>query len=161
MNVEIDIYEKSDYIGGRSTTVDLYDLPIQRKVELGASIFVKVNTILVDAMEEFGLLATNRSDHDENEVMGVWDGDKFVLIVKDTDSTWWQLTKLFWKYGLAPYKTDRLMRSTIGAFRKLYEPPFFPFKSLSSRVHDLGLVNFTAVTGEELLKAKGVSFDCS
>lgn len=135
----------------------MYNDTTVQKAELGASIFVEVNTILVNAMKEFDLQPVSRGDHDDNEVMGVWNGEKFVLIVKDADSNWWSLTKLFWKYGLSPYRTDRLMKKTIGLFQKLYDAPFFPFRSLSTRVHDIGLVDFTTVTGKQLLAANSVS----
>jgi prenylcysteine oxidase/farnesylcysteine lyase len=63
---------------------------------------------------------------------------------------------LLWKYGLAPYRTQKLMQSTVGKFRKLYEYPFFPFRSLSDRALDLDLTSVTAVTGEQYLAANKV-----
>ncbi|KAK0254080.1 hypothetical protein LTR91_006334 [Friedmanniomyces endolithicus] len=47
--VNITVFERNDYIGGRSTTVDVYDDPMN-PVELGASIFVKANHILESAV---------------------------------------------------------------------------------------------------------------
>lgn len=65
--------------------------------------------------------------------------------------------KILWKYGLAPIRTQRLMKSTVGKFLKLYEPPFFPFRSLSSRAADLELLPVTSMTGEQYLAANRVS----
>lgn len=49
------------------------------------------------------------------------------------------------------------MKSTVGKFQKLYETPFFPFRSLSDRALDLELIAVTSITGEQLLKANDVS----
>jgi len=49
------------------------------------------------------------------------------------------------------------MKKTVGKFLKLYEPPFFPFRSLSDRAFDLGLTEVTSVTGEQFLTANHVS----
>lgn len=126
-------------------------------VELGASIFVEVNKILKDAANEFGLnTQSNQSAGDDPEILGIWNGEKFVYTQKG-EASWWDLAKLFWKYGLAPMRTQRLMRSTVEKFLKLYEPPFFPFRSLSDRALDLDLTWVTAVTGEQFLAANNVS----
>ena len=53
-NLEIDVYERSSYVGGRSTTVNVYDDP-SNSAELGASIFVAVNQNLVAAYQKFNL----------------------------------------------------------------------------------------------------------
>jgi prenylcysteine oxidase / farnesylcysteine lyase len=126
-------------------------------VELGASIFVEVNRILRDAADEFGLHPQSyQSAGDEPEILGIWNGEKFVYTQKG-EASWFDLAKMFWKYGLAPMRTQRLMRSTVGKFLKLYEPPFFPFRSLSDRALDLDLTSVTAVTGEQFLTANNVS----
>lgn len=150
------MYERSSYVGGRSTTVNIFDDPLE-PVELGASIFVEANKILKDAASEFGLHPQNyQSVGDELEVLGIWNGEKFVYKQKGKAS-WFDLAKMFWKYGLAPIRTQRLMRKIVGKFSKLYEPPFFPFRSLSDRVLDLELTWVTAVTGEQFLAANNVS----
>jgi prenylcysteine oxidase / farnesylcysteine lyase len=156
IHLNITVYERSSYVGGRSTTVNAFGDPLE-PVELGASIFVEVNKILRDAANEFGLhLQAHHSGGDEPEILGIWNGEKFVYKQKG-EASWFDLAKLFWKYGLAPIRTQRLMRSTVGKFLKLYEPPFFPFRSLSDRALDLELTWVTAVTGEQFLAANNVS----
>lgn len=128
-------------------------------VELGASIFVEVNKILKDAAKEFGLHPQGHmSAGDEPEILGIWNGEKFVYRQKG-EASWFDLAKMFWKYGLAPIRTQRLVRSTVSKFLKLYEPPFFPFRSLSDKALDLDLSPVTAVTGEQFLAANNVSPD--
>ena len=63
-----------------STTVHPYNDPTLSPIELGASIFVKANKNLWRATDEFGLERL-KYDGDDNEVMGIWDGQEFVLTV--------------------------------------------------------------------------------
>ncbi|KAL8953639.1 MAG: hypothetical protein Q9183_007320, partial [Haloplaca sp. 2 TL-2023] len=121
----VTIYERNNYVGGRSTTVNVYHDPMQ-PVELGASIFVKVNHNLVNAAEQFALpINSMRSTGkiDKAEVLGVWDGQQFVFTQSDNTNSYWNLAKLFWKYGLSPLRTQNLMKKTVGSFLKMYEAP--------------------------------------
>lgn len=151
--LELTVLERSSHVGGRSTTVNAYNNPLL-PVELGASIFVEVNAILKNATEQFGL-RREESFTEKPEVLGIWNGNEFVYTQKG--DSWWSFAKLFWKYGLAPYRTQKLMKGIVGKFQKLYQAPFFPFRSLSDRALDLELIPITGVTGEQLLKANNVS----
>jgi len=155
LSLNITVFERSSYIGGRSTTVNAYGNVLE-PVELGASIFVEANTILLNSSQAFGL-KPKESTETGPELLGIWNGKEFVFKQKDSGWYYWDVTKLLWKYGLAPIRTQRLMRSTVANFRKLYEYPFFPFRSLSDRALDLDLTALTGVTGEQLLAANNVS----
>jgi prenylcysteine oxidase/farnesylcysteine lyase len=154
VDVDITVYEKASYIGGRSTTVNAYN-NAHFPVEVGGSIFVATNEILKNFTIEHGLRAED-SETEYDDILGIWDGLSFVHIMKDSGWQWWDNAKLLWKYGMAPIKTVRLMRTVVGKFKQLYSPPFFPFRSLSDRVEDLGLLPVTGVTGEQYLKQNGV-----
>jgi prenylcysteine oxidase/farnesylcysteine lyase len=131
---------------------------ILEPVELGASIFVDVNTILKNSSITFGLRPKHQTpEADDSEVLGIWNGQTFVYTQKDSGWKYWDIAKLLWKYGLAPIRTQRLMKSTVGKFLKLYEAPFFPFRSLSDRAMDLDLTSVTSVTGAQYLEANSVS----
>ncbi|KAL8948937.1 MAG: hypothetical protein Q9222_004913 [Ikaeria aurantiellina] len=156
--INITVYERNDYVGGRSTTVNVYGDP-NEPVELGASIFVQMNHNLVNAAQEFGLpvqgmRATSRLD--SPEILGVWDGREFVFTQSDRSNQYWNLAKLFWEYGMAPLRTQNLMKKTVGSFLKMYDAPHFPFTSLSGVAFDLDLLGATAATGKEFLEANGV-----
>lgn len=153
--LNITVFERSSYVGGRSTTVNAYGNALE-PVELGASIFVEVNTILKNSSEAFGL-KPKESETEGGELLGIWDGKQFVYQQKESGWYYWDIAKLFWKYGMAPYRTQKLMQSTVAKFRKLYEYPFFPFRSLSDRALDLELTSVTSVTGEQFLAANKVS----
>ncbi|KAK7976381.1 hypothetical protein PG989_014844 [Apiospora arundinis] len=149
--VNVTIFEKSSRIGGRTLTVNAHDNSLS-PVELGASIFVKVNHILWNATDDFNLVRINPG-LDEKGVMGIWDGDKFVYTQDSESWGWWSLAKLFWKYGTAPYYVNNLVQQTIATFLKLYEAPYFPFRSLTTRAFELDLVKVTGVTGAQFLAA--------
>lgn len=130
-------------------TVNALDNPLE-PVELGASIFIKLNHILWNATQEFGL-PTKKPGAGEGGLLAVWDGDRIVYQQDETSWGWWNLAKLFWKYGMAPYRTQKLMKSTIGKFTNLYKAPFFPFRSLTQRAFELELAQITGQTGEQFL----------
>ena len=154
--INITVYERSSYVGGRSTTVNAYNDPTE-PVELGASIFVEVNKNLVSAARRFGLTTQGFKASQTEELrktLGVWDGDNWVFL--GSESGWWNTVKILWKYGMAPLRTQSLMKKIVGAFLKLYEEPHFPFRDLSQTAYDLGLTEATAATGEQFLQRNGI-----
>lgn len=153
--INITIFERNSTAGGRSTTVDAYGNP-NLPIELGASIFVKVNSILNDAVKEFNLSTEDFMPDiaETGAALGVWDGHEFVLTM---NSGWWDTAKLLWKYGLAPVKTMRLMRKVVGQFLQMYDEPIFPFESLTQAAEETGLLTVTAATGEQYLQENGIT----
>ncbi|OOQ86542.1 putative prenylcysteine lyase [Penicillium brasilianum] len=155
--LDVTVYERASYIGGRSTTVNVFDHPAY-PIELGASIFVKVNENLVNASRDLGL-TVSAADHarprESDESIGIWDGKQFVFNMKNSYS-WWNLARLFWRYGMAPLRTQNLMKDIVGKFLRLYEEPLFPFQSLSEAAAAVGLLNATASTGDEFLAMNSI-----
>ena len=160
------MFEAAGHIGGRSTTVDVYSNSSE-PVELGASVFVDANRNLVAAAKELGLKVSgvkvrskNRGDDHADDGLpdglGVWNGEEFVYRQSDDSSYWWTILRLLWKYGLSPVRTNSLMKSTVATFLKMYEPPYFPFRSLSDTAHELGLTGMTSSTGEQALESHGI-----
>ncbi|EED20223.1 prenylcysteine lyase, putative [Talaromyces stipitatus ATCC 10500] len=154
----ITVFERETYIGGRSTTVDVFDNP-SYPVELGASIFVSINHNLMDAAKELGLKISSAGGDrpkDSDKMLGIWDGDSFVY-TQGHSLSWWEMAKLLWRYGLAPIRIQSLMKNTVNKFLEMYKPPYFPFSSLSSAVQALDLLQATAVTGAQFLETNGIS----
>ncbi|CAK7241883.1 MAG: hypothetical protein STHCBS139747_003356 [Sporothrix thermara] len=173
VEVNITLFEKTDRIGGRTLTVNAFG-DANQPVELGASIFVEVNKILCSAADNFSLPrqpaggdddadddddadSSSSSSSSSSSLLGIWDGDRFVYTQDERSSTWWSLVRLFWKYGAAPYRANKLMQATIQRFLELYEPPYFPFRSLTTRAYELELAYLTGQTGQQLLDANKVS----
>ncbi|KEF62449.1 uncharacterized protein A1O9_00421 [Exophiala aquamarina CBS 119918] len=169
--LEITVFDSNTYIGGRTTTVDAFD-DESYPVELGASIFVKVNHILYNATRDFGLSTAAKiyeAVEDSKYDLGIWDGTTFVYKAENDDDDdddddgnraswrgWWDIAKLLWKYGWAPIRTQRTTKDAVGKFLEFYHEPWFPFTSLQEVVHRSGLVRYTNTSGSELLKDVGV-----
>lgn len=59
---------------------------------------------------------------------------------------------------MSPYYAKKLVDKTVGMFLNLYEEPMFPFRSLTERVFELGLLPMTGITGEQYLVDNKVFF---
>ena len=155
--INITVFEKTDRVGGRTLTVNAFNNPEER-VELGASIFVTDNHILYNATQMFNLtLGGLRSpDFDASDFTAIWDGEKIVFQSTMGTSWWWQAFQLWWEYGMSPYRAIQLVKGAVGTFLRLYEAPYFPFRSLTQRVFELGLLPLTGVTGEQYLEEHSV-----
>jgi prenylcysteine oxidase / farnesylcysteine lyase len=158
--LSITLFEANPYIGGRSTTVNALDDP-RYPVELGASIFVEINHILYNATRDLGLQTAKlrlEAPKEAKYELGIWDGRQFVFSAVSEDggkrswSGWWDLAKLFWRYGLAPIRTRSATRVAVGDFLKFYDRPIFPFASIQEAVDATGLAEYTGVSGTEVLQ---------
>lgn len=162
LSIEIDLFETESRIGGRTTTVNALD-DEQFPVEVGGSIYVDVNHILVNLTKEFGLNAKTKSFSINSESqydLGVWDGFQFVFKQSSGRSWWqgyWDVTKMLWQYGVSPVRTQRLMKDAVGRFLKFYESPTFPFQTIQEAVSKHGLLDFTSETGSQLVVKAGIS----
>jgi prenylcysteine oxidase/farnesylcysteine lyase len=148
--VNITIFEKTDRIGGRTLTVNAFDDPAL-PVELGASIFVGVNHIMNAAVARYGLSLRDVEGPGADDITAIWNGDEFVYESSKQTSWWWDATKMWWKYGTSPYSAMKLVKTTVDKFLNLYDPPHFPFRSLTQRAFELGLEKVTGITGEQFL----------
>lgn len=159
LTLNITVYERCDYIGGRSTTVNVHGHNLSH-AELGASIFVDVNHILVEAVRAFNLTTSSFGLQSRQNLaapsLGIWDGTQFVVTLSPSGPSWWDTAKLLWRYGLSPVRTRSLMKGTVGKFLELYNTPHFPFPSLTEAASDVGLPDITGVTGAELLSTNGI-----
>jgi len=159
LDVEIDIYERNDYIGGRSTTVYPYNNSAYEPVELGASIFVEVNKNLQRAVKEFNLRTYGFEDEDGEE-MGIWDGEQFLYTVagSGTWSSWLNKLKLLWRYGYhSPTKTQELVRAMLDQYVTLYEPDAKTWSSIEALNNAMNWTELTAQTGAQYFTSHGVS----
>lgn len=156
--LNITVFERNPYIGGRSTTVNVFEDPAY-PVELGASIFVQVNTNLVNASRDLGLpvrSASHACPREADDSLGIWDGTRFVFKLKNTYN-WWNVARLFWRYGVAPLRTQNLVKGVVGKFLRLYDQPFFPLASLSEAAATADLLDATSSPGDAFLQANGIS----
>lgn len=137
--------------------MNVYGDPSQ-PVELGASIFVQVNQNLVNAVADFGLKTDEMQDSDgPSGVLGIWNGQSFVITLSGDSYLWWNTAKMIWRYGLPSImRNQALVKKTVGAFLRMYDEPHFPFRSLSETAYELGLTKITGVTGQQFLEANHI-----
>ncbi|TFK76732.1 hypothetical protein BDN72DRAFT_890547 [Pluteus cervinus] len=153
LDVEVDVYEKSDYIGGRSTVVYPHNDKAYPAVELGASIFVRANKNLWRASEEFQLNRTAFDDIDA--ALGIWDGENLLFTYK---GGWWDTAKLLWRYGyLSPTRTDSIVQKVIQTFVTLYNPTPPKWTNVSALATEFEWTSLTEQTTKEYLESQGVS----
>lgn len=95
----ITIFEQSDKIGGRCSAFRVRN-PGQKDeyIEVGASIFVKVNYNLFNAAQEFGLKTKPLDD----ELVAIWDGHNFIF--EESQWKFWSILKGIKRWGLAPFR---------------------------------------------------------
>ena len=116
---------------------------------------MEVNQILVNATKAFNLSVRSSLDlEDTVPEVGIWNGKEVVFTMNE--GGWWDIARLFWRYGYAPVKANALMKETVGRFLRMYERPVFPWRSLSDVVQLVGLTEVTGLTGEQYLKNKGI-----
>lgn len=158
LSINITVFERTDKIGGRTLTVQPFDISgPSESVELGASIFIKLNAILYNATLDFGLDTTTREDDGIGGILAFWDGDHIRFDIDDSHSKWRTSARLVWRYGFFALKNSQaLVQKTVAKFLNLYEPPYFPFKSLTQRTYELELLEETSLTGEEFLRKNKV-----
>ncbi|KAK9356472.1 Prenylcysteine lyase-domain-containing protein [Lipomyces doorenjongii] len=160
---DITVFEKNFYIGGRSTTINVHDDP-RWPVEVGASVFVKVNFNLAAAAREFGL---NVQSYDVGkvrgkdglaieELFGIWDGMKFVFTAS-SESSWKSTIKLLYKYGTAPLRAHLLAEKASASFLAFYSQDDFPFVNLTEISRSRDLTNITSETTFDYCTGHGLS----
>ncbi|KAG2129757.1 FAD/NAD(P)-binding domain-containing protein [Suillus clintonianus] len=158
IDVEIDVYERSDYVGGRSTVVYPYNDTTLAPLELGASIFVDANKNLMRASKEFNLTLTTFED--DNSDTGIWDGQNFVLVIESGSyvKSWWATLKVLWRYGYtAPTRTKAIVQSMIDRFLGLYTPDSPRWDDISALSERLQSVSMTNQTASDFLEGNGVA----
>ncbi|ANB15495.1 prenylcysteine lyase, putative [Sugiyamaella lignohabitans] len=133
--VDVTIFDKNDYIGGRVKTIEIEG----ESYELGGSIFVTVNSLLIEGAEQFNLnISTPEEPEGNNSTVSVWDGQELIYDFPRGWS-WWKGILFLKDFGLSPLYATYYMRTTIGKFLQLYEEPLFPWSSLTTVVDEVGL----------------------
>jgi prenylcysteine oxidase/farnesylcysteine lyase len=135
-------------------------------VELGASIFVAVNYVLMNASVALNLTLRSAGGGGPTgfagPVLGVWDGSAFAFTQGGGVGSgrglggFWDLVRLVWRYGVAPYRAKRLVDEVIGRFLGIYEPGAFPFGDITETAAQLELLQVSGLTGQQFLRARGV-----
>ncbi|KAM0749828.1 hypothetical protein T439DRAFT_343287 [Meredithblackwellia eburnea MCA 4105] len=176
LKAQVTIYDKEDYIGGRSTVVWPWeedptkppsfteDQPWEEGIEAGASIFVEANKNLFKAARIFNLSLVDHAGEEDlsgGPTMTIWDGERFVY---SEAGGWgyWDLAKMFWRYGRSPLYVRDLVKRTVLSFTTLYTTPFitspsFPFTSLRTFSNSLNLSLPLSVHASSFFSTQSIS----
>ncbi|KAJ7356980.1 Prenylcysteine lyase-domain-containing protein [Mycena albidolilacea] len=155
LDIEVDVYEKEPYIGGRSTVVFPYGNTSLPAVELGASIFVKANKNMWRAVDEFNL---TRRDFRDEKGMGIWDGEKLLFTASGGWWTWWDNAKALFRYGFhSPRRTQVFVDNMINKFLTLYSPDAPKWDNITHLSTTLGWTDLVSQSTSEYLRSEGVS----
>ncbi|KAG9223147.1 hypothetical protein PLEOSDRAFT_1111305 [Pleurotus ostreatus PC15] len=153
LDVEVDVYEQSSYIGGRSTVVYPHDDASLPHIELGASIFVNANKNMWRASEEFNLTRDDFSAEDND--LGVWDGENILLSFA---GGWWDTLKLMWRYGvLSPKRAQTIVDRMVAQFQRLYSDKTLNWDNIQDIASSFGWDELVAQTASEYLQSKGIT----
>lgn len=110
----IDVYEASDRIGGRLSTVEIAG----KRFESGGSIIHKSNKYMADFVEYLGLKKLKSSE--PNSLLGIYNEEEFVFY-----GSRWKLVnfiKLVWRYGLFDlYTMNNFITEMLTNFSNIYD----------------------------------------
>ncbi|GAA5796649.1 hypothetical protein HPULCUR_002022 [Helicostylum pulchrum] len=148
------IFEQSDYIGGRSTTVPIKDDDSLGTIELGASIFVEANKNLMTAAKKFNLELTQLTGVESARPgLGIWDGKELVF---EESGSYWDTIKAVWRYGFTPMKFQRKQKEVVEKFLELYDTDY-GFENIAKIVDTLGFNSLFNQSASDYLKKLGVN----
>jgi prenylcysteine oxidase/farnesylcysteine lyase len=156
----ITVFEKDRRVGGRATTANVYDDPIE-PVEVGATVFTPDNEILVTAARDLNLKIepwAELPEDDKSDILGIFNGSKMVFSLPQ--KCWRQFVKIIFRYCVwEPMRSRFLAQRTVTKFRSMYNNPIFPFKSLEQATIDAGLHSAVSVTARQFLTSNRVNGD--
>ncbi|KAG6837890.1 hypothetical protein H0H93_013043 [Arthromyces matolae] len=153
VSVEVDVYEKASYIGGRSITVYPYDNSSLPPLELGASIFVSANKNLWRASDEFNL--TRQSFGKVAEQTGIWDGEELLFTFGDG---WWDTFKAILRYGISsPRRMQQIVKSAVDSYLTIYSQQSIRWHDISEVAAALGFSDMANDTAASFFDKSGVS----
>ncbi|KAL7418891.1 hypothetical protein Q5752_006575 [Cryptotrichosporon argae] len=136
--LELTVFEKEAYIGGRSTTVHPHSDERLYPIELGASIFVDSNRHMVKAAKLFNLSIVDPDFEDAG--VGIWDGQDFLYTTSASSSRlsqWYDRLSAIRRYGpLSPYRTQAAVGALLAKFAKLYNPAWLAARGVVGSVED-------------------------
>ena len=113
-NVSIDLWERTDRIGGR-----VYSVPFAgSKYEAGASILHSSNRYADSLSRRFGLHRQDKDADSASDLMGIFDGEDIVF----EESAWSLVTlaRLAHRYGLDLLRMQSLISSMLHQFANVY-----------------------------------------
>ncbi|TXT07375.1 hypothetical protein VHUM_03095 [Vanrija humicola] len=150
------VYDKEDYVGGRSTVVFAHNDSRADAAELGAAIFVGANRNLVNAAKLFNL---STYDVEFGGGVGIWDGREFLFQTDGTKGWWgkiWTGIAAFRRYGaLSGLRQARATAALLRKFKRLYSPEWLAERGALPSIEEFARA---VELGTELTTEKGIDW---
>ncbi|KLT44280.1 hypothetical protein CC85DRAFT_271477 [Cutaneotrichosporon oleaginosum] len=120
--LEIVVYEKNDYIGGRECAVTVTEPFMGEKLELGAAMMVNANINLRKVAAKFHLPLIAAPGGTAAR-MDMWDGKK--VVYSNTGVAWWDKLTSGIRYGfLSPLRQASAVTKFVERMAQVYSPSF-------------------------------------
>ncbi|KAG8723132.1 hypothetical protein FRC09_004587 [Ceratobasidium sp. 395] len=153
VQLQMDVYDKNNYVGGRSTTVYPYSNTAFAPLEQGAAIFTSHNKNMMRAVSEFGF--TTYELNGVTPGLGVWDGKRFLYRTTDNDTADNDLMGS--RYGDGPMTSWYLTNDFLEKFDRTYGPTFPTFQDVNGYATALDYNSLKTVTLQKYLDDNGVN----
>lgn len=149
--VEIQMFEKNDHIGGRASDF-LFEGQV---IEAGASIVQDSNRYFIHSAARLGL-EMKKAGTDPDDTFGIFDGTDFIF----KESPWQiaTLAKLFWKFGMDLFRMNNLVKDFVKKFTHIYEiqDQGKAFHTPEELYETVGVYNLTQQTLAHFLESNGI-----
>jgi prenylcysteine oxidase/farnesylcysteine lyase len=134
---QITIFEKSNQIGGRVRNIEIG----HEIVEVGASIFVSENYLLVNISKELDLPLVPPFRRGSNKKIdssfGIWNGNEFVF--RSSAYFFWTNLKFLWRYHLNFQNAQHLSKKYLSTWiNVMYGNNNLTFNSVEDMINTLG-----------------------
>lgn len=159
-SVDISIFERRDYVGGRSTTFYPFDDERYQPVEAGASVFIAANLNLQKAVKLFKLSA-GPFGGDGGSGEAIWNGREVVF--QDTAGSAGHGTSLVERYGaISLTKVGDLTDAAVQGFLRVYNQSVVaagPYTTVGSFVNAVSadFRQIAASTATDYFQANGAN----
>eukprot|EP00111_Clytia_hemisphaerica_P007351 TCONS_00021385-protein len=151
--VQIDVFEKNDHLGGRMHAIDVNG----EQIESGGTIIHSSNRYMVDFAKDLEM-DTNIATDDAK--LGIYNGKEFVFL--QSSWKWLNVAKLIWRYGPFSLRNmDSALTRMLNDFVKIYDiqESEQAFRTVPEMLNALGgdhFVELTKNTSTQALKDEGV-----
>ncbi|KAF8319736.1 hypothetical protein DL93DRAFT_2164416 [Clavulina sp. PMI_390] len=156
--IHVDVYEQSNYIGGRSAVVYPQNNESLQAIELGAPTFAGFNKNMMRAVKEFNL--TLSRPYGVKDTSGLWNGEKITVQARGSGWRCYDQVKTLWRYGVSSLDWTPPCDRELSMWR-LFETVYSPFGEPWTQIEHFGSgmssSTLTSKTFANCMRSEGVS----
>jgi prenylcysteine oxidase/farnesylcysteine lyase len=151
-DIKVDIYEKSDRVGGRIQSVNIKG----HTINVGASFFIKDNKLIYDLVKELNIEINSTQALKAQQTTAILRGYYPFFYVSNYSII--NMVKFIWRYGLAPLYTKKLISDNVKEFVKVYAmlDNHTTFDNVADYLKTMKMTDLVLCTIEEYLVKNGI-----